>query len=138
MAQRVVMLSALNKDSGRVLRFNARPGQVLRFENLLIRVKACEANPPWEMPQDAAFVQIDEQKGAGVRRIFSGWLFAQKPGANALAHPRYDIWVMRCAMRFPEIGPDTIVAGKSASAANSLSSAPKSPEPAKAASNRAR
>lgn len=138
MAERVVTMAALNKDSGRVLRFNARPGQVLRFENLIIRVKACAANPPWEKPQEAAFVQVEEQKGEGQRRIFSGWLFAQAPGVNALEHPRYDVWVMRCAMRFPEIGPDTIVAGKGASAASSASSAPKSPDRPSAASNRAR
>lgn len=135
MAERLVGLAALNKDSGRVLRFNAKPGQYLRFESLLIRVKACEANPPWERPQNAAFIQVDEQKGESVRRIFSGWLYAENPGVNAVEHPRYDVWVTSCAMRFPEIGPATVVASKPASAASTASSAEKSPSAASASPN---
>ena len=39
-------------------------------------------------------VIIDEpQSGA---RQFDGWMVASSPALNALEHPRYDVWVMRC------------------------------------------
>ena len=28
--------------------------------------------------------------------IFSGWMLASSPALNALEHPRYDVWVLRC------------------------------------------
>ena len=35
------------------------------------------------------------------RRIFSGWLFKNKPSINVVEHPIYDVWVKSCAMEFP-------------------------------------
>lgn len=28
--------------------------------------------------------------------VFSGWMVASAPALNALDHPRYDVWVLRC------------------------------------------
>ena len=33
--------------------------------------------------------------------LFSGWMFASSPGLNALEHPVYDVWVIRCTERTP-------------------------------------
>ena len=30
------------------------------------------------------------------RDMFSGWMLASSPALNALEHPRYDVWVVRC------------------------------------------
>ena len=27
---------------------------------------------------------------------FAGWMIADSPALNALDHPRYDVWVLRC------------------------------------------
>ena len=35
------------------------------------------------------------------RRVFSGWLFKNKPSINVVEHSIYDVWVKSCAMRFP-------------------------------------
>ena len=28
--------------------------------------------------------------------VFEGWMVASSPALNALDHPRYDVWVIRC------------------------------------------
>ena len=28
--------------------------------------------------------------------LFEGWMVASSPALNALEHPRYDVWVLRC------------------------------------------
>jgi hypothetical protein len=133
MAQRVVGFAALDKRTGRVQAFTGKPGSIARWGALTIRVRACETTPPWERPSlTGAFLQVDvAQKRGGVRRAFSGWLFAESPSLNSFDHPVYDVWVKSCTMSFPDRGPDTVVVGRSAPApkpAASASSAPKSPE----------
>jgi hypothetical protein len=32
-----------------------------------------------------------------LKRIFSGWMFAESPGLNALQHPVFDLWLTECA-----------------------------------------
>ena len=140
MAERVVRLAALNKRNGATQEFTAHPGDSFRFATLTVRVRACETTPPWEARQTAAYLQIDDapaqvRKASShpVRRVFSGWMFAESPSLNPLEHPLYDVWVKSCTMRFPETGPDTVVEGRSAA---SQSKAAKSPDAPKAAASR--
>ena len=140
MGERVVRLAALNKRNGQTQEFSAHPGDILRFATLTVRVRACETTPPWEARQTAAYLQIDDApaqvraaKVQSVRRVFSGWMFAESPSLNPLEHPLYDVWVRSCAMRFPETGPDTVVEGRSAA---SQSNALKSADAPKAVSSR--
>jgi hypothetical protein len=140
MAERVVRLAALNKRNGQTQEFTAHPGDTLHFATLTVRVRACETTPPWEARQTAAYLQIDDapvqvrKTGANpVRRVFSGWMFAESPSLNPLEHPLYDVWVRSCTMRFPETGPDTVVEGRSAA---SQSKAAKSPDAARAAASK--
>ncbi len=132
-AERVVEIAALDKRTGQEQLFRGRPGQSFRFGGLDVTIRTCETTPPWEAPLTGAFVQISERSRSGTARIFSGWMFAQSPSLNPLEHPRYDVWVKSCAMRWPDTGPDTVVVGSA-----SRSSAPKSPEPSSATANNER
>lgn len=140
MAERIVVLSALNKRNGQTQQFSAKPGETLSFATLTVRVRACETTPPWEARQTAAYLQINDVpvrvragSGPGPRRVFSGWMFAESPSLNPLEHPLYDVWVKSCTMRFPETGPETVVEGRSDA---SQSKAAKSPGAAKALSSK--
>ena len=134
MAERVATFAVLNKQNGQTRQFAAKPGASVAHGRLTVRVRACEATPPWDRPWTGAFLQIDERlKQGGTKRVFSGWLFAESPSINSFDHPTYDVWVKSCAMSFPEAGPDTIVAGKSAPSDAKPSSAKKSASTAKAA-----
>ena len=64
-----------------------------------------ETTPPWEWPKlQGAFLQVDERLAGQVKRVFSGWLYAESPSLNVMQHPRYDVWLKSCTMRFPD-GP---------------------------------
>jgi hypothetical protein len=121
MAERVATLAVLNKQNGRTQTYALRPGTFVRSGALTLTLRACETTPPWDRPaQTGAFVQVDERlKDGSAKRRFSGWLFAESPSLNVFDHPVYDVWVRSCTMRFPETGPETVVAG-------SASKAPKS------------
>jgi hypothetical protein len=96
-AEPVALLQGLDKITARVSKFEAPVGTPVRFGTLSIRVRDCEKNPPEEMPESAAFLEIDEQHpGENSVRVFSGWMFASSPALSALEHPVYDVNVLDC------------------------------------------
>ncbi len=123
MAQRVAVLGLLNKRNGVSRDLTMRPGQARRVGDTVIRLRACEHTAPWEQQTlTGALVQLDVQ-GVGVdrnwRRVFSGWLYKERPELNVVLHPVYDVWVKSCTMSFPQTGPDTVSAGAPSSAKKS-------------------
>ncbi len=135
-AQRDVVIGAINKRTGETRSFAGHPGQMFDFGSLHVVVRTCETTPPWEQRQTAAFLLIDEKMLRGpARRVFSGWMFAESPSLHPLEHPRYDIWVKSCTMRFPETGPDTVSAGRSDTSPAKRSSAKKSADTVSAVAN---
>lgn len=133
MAQRVATLGVLNKRNGRARDVTMKPGQTLRVGDVVLHLKACEQTAPWEQEHyTGAFVQVDIAGADKVwRRVFSGWLFKERPGLNVVQHPIYDVWTKSCAMTFPEGGPESTAAGIAVNAASApRSSAKKSPDAA--------
>ncbi len=137
MAERVATIGALDKRTGTERDFALHPGENARFGALTIRLRACEATPAWQAPETGGFVQIDQDlRKGGMRRVFSGWVFATSPSLDAWEDPNYDVWIKACTMRFPETGPDTVAAGSDASGTGTPSKAKKSPRlPIASASN---
>jgi hypothetical protein len=128
MAQRVAIIALLNKRNGLTRDLSMKPGEALRLGDVIVRLRACEATAPWESPAETgAFVQLDlrDPRTDKWRRVFSGWLFKQRPERNVVEHPIYDVWVKSCAMSWPESGPDTVSIGKSG--ASSAAKSPASP-----------
>ena len=124
MAERVAVLGLLNKRNGESREVTVKPGQSVRVGDVVMRLAACERTAPWEPePLTGAFVQMGV-RGADRRwrRVFSGWLFKERPGLNVVQHPVYDVWTKSCAMSFPAAGPDT----ETLSAPASRSRAPQS------------
>ncbi len=128
MAQRVAGLRLLNKRNGQMRELSLRPGQAVRYGDVVVRLRACETTAPWEVQQlTGAFVQVDVRNPQGqVQRVFSGWLYKEAPSLNVVEHPIYDVWPMSCAMTHPGGGEP---AGRPAS---NRSSAPNSAGPAPA------
>ena len=132
MAERVATLGILNKRNGLYRDLVMKPGQAVRIGDLVVRLKACETTASWEAePYTGAFVQVivhgSDDKW---RKVFSGWLFKESPSLNTVEHPIYDVWTKACAMKHPDVGPDTIVLRGDVSASNNRSSAAKSPDAA--------
>lgn len=128
MAQRTATLGLLNKRNGVARDIVLQPGKAMRVGDVIVRLRACEQTAPWEQDHyTGAFVQVDIAGSDRVwRRVFSGWLFKERPALNVVQHPVYDVWVKSCAMTFPSGGPDTVAAEEG----GARSSAKKSPVPA--------
>ena len=114
MAQRVAVVGLLNKRNGQTRALVMKPGQAQRVGDAVVRVRACETTAPWEnTPETGAFVQLDVRSAGSGKwyRVFSGWLFRNRPERNVVEHPIYDVWVRECRMTWPETGPDTLKPG---------------------------
>lgn len=127
MAERVAVIGVLNKRNGIARDLTMKPGQALRWGNVIVRLRACEQTAPWEPEMlTGAFIQVDVQNTKQEwRRVFSGWVFKESPSLNAVEHPIYDVWTKACAMKFPDSAPGTVTLD-GARAASSRSSAKKS------------
>jgi hypothetical protein len=136
---RVLVVGALAKRTGETRSYTLKPGQYVDFAGIRITARSCETTPPWERPKlSGAFLQVDERLGAAaggqMRRVFSGWLFAESPSLNVMQHPRYDVWLKSCTMRFPDgpsprpvpsASPALSTAKKSAEADTAAASSPR-------------
>jgi hypothetical protein len=93
----VAELQMLDKVTARVSVLRATVGQPAQFGTLSILVTACNARPPDEVPDAAAYLEIgDSRRPAGQQTVFRGWMFANAPGVSMLEHPVYDVRVLDC------------------------------------------
>lgn len=104
MEERVAVIGVLNKRNGLVRDVTLKPGESIRIGRAVIRLRACERTAQWESPPETgAFVQLlvldygQEQW----RRVFSGWLFKERPDRNVVQHPIYDVFIRSCTMSWP-------------------------------------
>lgn len=95
--RRVAQLQTLDKVTARVSVLQATVDRPASFGTLTIRVRACNARAPDEVPDAAAWMEItDSRAPAGSPPAFRGWMFANAPAVSMLEHPVYDIRVLEC------------------------------------------
>jgi hypothetical protein len=105
----VLVMTGLDKITGRPTRLVARLNQPVQFATLTITARYCYSTPPSETPETSAFLQIDDRRpDQPERRVFSGWMYASSPGLNAMQHPLYDVWVISCSANAPEAVRPTV------------------------------
>ena len=93
----VAVMQLLDKITARVSRFEAPVGRAVSFGTLSLVVRDCEKSAPEDRPENAAFVQIYENRpGEEQARLFSGWMFSSSPALSALEHPVYDVTLLDC------------------------------------------
>ena len=136
MPDRVAVLGFLNKRNGITRDIRIKPGQSVRVNNAIVRLRACETTAPWESEKlTGAFIQLDvQQPDSSWKRFFSGWVYKESPSLNVVEHPVYDVWPKSCAMTYPSAAgePAAPVASSNRSSA-SRSGAAEREEPAAAA-----
>ncbi|MEJ2125770.1 MAG: DUF2155 domain-containing protein [Alphaproteobacteria bacterium] len=93
----IAVFAALNKVTARIKPLEIKIGETVEFGTLKVTPRVCNTRPGTEMPVTAAFVEVDEiQIDKSEKRIFTGWMFAQNPGAHAVEHPVFDVWLTGC------------------------------------------
>ena len=69
--------------------------------------RVCYSRPKNEEPKTDSFVEVDEiTLDRKIRRIFTGWMFAESPGLNAVEHAVYDVWLKGCKQKSDVPPPD--------------------------------
>jgi len=93
----VAVFAALDKVTARTSKFEVPLNSTVQFGALKVTPRACYSRPPEEQPKTTSFVEVDEiQLDGAERRIFTGWMFAESPGLNAVEHPVFDVWLTDC------------------------------------------
>ena len=94
---RVAIFSALDKVTATIKTLEIPINETKQFGALKVTPRVCYSRPQTEQPKTTSFVEVDEVGLEGTeKRIFTGWMFAQSPGLNAVEHPIYDIWLSDC------------------------------------------
>ena len=91
------IFDGLDKITGRIISFEVAINETVQFGALQITPRVCYSRPLTEAPQTDAFAQVDElDEQKKLKRIFSGWMFADSPGLHGIEHPIFDIWLTGC------------------------------------------
>jgi hypothetical protein len=93
----IALFSGLDKITGVTTSFEVPIGEEKAFGFFKVKPFVCFTRPITEEPKTASFVQVDVEDAAGKRnQLFSGWMFAESPGLNAIEHPIFDVWLTGC------------------------------------------
>ena len=96
-AEPIAVMQGLDKITARISRFDLPIGKPANFFTLSVVVRDCERSAPEDRPENAAFVEIYENRPGEERsRLFSGWMFSSSPALSALEHPVYDVNLLEC------------------------------------------
>lgn len=90
-------LQAMDKITGKVSIVEAPVNSEVTFGSFSIVVRSCKTRSPEEAPENFAFVDVvDNYKSENPVNIFRGWMMSSSPALNAVAHPIYDVWLLKC------------------------------------------
>lgn len=96
-ANPVAVFSGIDKITGRITTFDVYIGETVQFGALQVTPRVCYNRDDTEAQKTTTFVEVDEiTLDRKIRRIFTGWMFADSPGLNAVEHPVYDVWLQSC------------------------------------------
>ncbi len=87
-------LRVLDKLTGAVIDMSLNTGEtgVIGFlEVTLVQCRYPAANPSGDAYSEVVVFYRDQDAP-----VFAGWMFASSPALNAMDHPRYDVWPLRC------------------------------------------
>ena len=89
-----VQLKGLDKVSGEVTDLDLTRGETKPVGRLEVTLEDCRYPEDNIAGEGFAWLTIRDPSRDLV--LFDGWMVASSPALNALDHPRYDIWVIRC------------------------------------------
>lgn len=104
----VAEFTGVDKITGRIITFDVYIDETVQFGALQVTPRVCYSRPVTEEPKTDSFVEVDEiTLDRKIRRIFSGWMFAESPGLNAVEHAVYDVWLKACKQSSDVPAPKT-------------------------------
>jgi hypothetical protein len=104
----VAEFAGIDKITGRIITFDVYIDETVQFGALQVTPRVCYSRPKEEEPKTDSFVEVDEiTLDRKIQRIFTGWMFAESPGLNAVEHAVYDVWLKACKQRSDVPPPET-------------------------------
>jgi hypothetical protein len=104
----VAEFTGVDKITGRIITFDVYVDETVQFGALQVTPRVCYSAPDTEEPKTDSFVEVDEiTLDRKIRRIFTGWMFAESPGLNAVEHAVYDVWLKACKQESDVPPPET-------------------------------
>lgn len=88
------LLRGLDKINGTSEDMDLATGEAAELGKLTVRLRECRYPAGNAAGEAYAFLTIRE--GDAPDPVFEGWMIASSPALNAMEHPRYDVWVLRC------------------------------------------
>jgi hypothetical protein len=88
------VLRILDKINGEVE--DLRVGNGTSANQWRLQIDLGECRYPSGNPAGDAFAFLTLRHQGLEEPLFRGWMIASAPALNALDHPRYDVWVIRC------------------------------------------
>lgn len=87
-------LRVLDKITGRTEDIELATGETKSIGLLAITLSECRY--PSGNPSGDAFALLTIVYNNAADPVFRGWMVASAPALNAMDHPRYDVWALRC------------------------------------------
>ncbi|WP_342076165.1 DUF2155 domain-containing protein [Yoonia sp. SS1-5] len=87
-------LRVLDKLTGTVTDLSLQVGQTSNLGYLEVTLVQCRY--PTDNPSGDAFAEVVVFYRDDDAPSFAGWMLASAPALNAMDHPRYDVWPLRC------------------------------------------
>ena len=88
-------LRVLDKITGRTQDIEFANGQTRTVGLLSVTMSECRF-PSGNRTGDA-YTLLTVVYNNAANPVFQGWMVASAPALNALDHPRYDVWALRCS-----------------------------------------
>lgn len=88
------IIRVLDKIYGTTSDLDLRSGETGEVGLLTVTMGECRV--PADNPAGDAFALVSIRTGSDETALFEGWLIASAPALNAMDHPRYDVWALRC------------------------------------------
>ena len=96
----VAEFAGIDKITGRITTFDVYVDETVQYGALQVTPKVCYSRDASEVQKIDGFIEVDEiTLYRKIRRIFSGWMFADSPGLNAVEHAIYDVWLTGCKQK---------------------------------------
>ncbi|MBR2299036.1 MAG: DUF2155 domain-containing protein [Alphaproteobacteria bacterium] len=93
----MAQMQAMDKITGRVSIIEVPVNGAVSFGTFSIVVRSCKARTEEEIPENFAFVDVtDKSFDKEEYNIFKGWMLSSSPAVNAVEHPIYDVWLLKC------------------------------------------
>ena len=91
-------IKILDKISSKNNLLKLKNGELIQFNDLVIKSLKCKNSEFDDNPEITAYIQVSDltNKNNDEVFVFNGWMFSSSPSIAPFDHPVYDVWLVKC------------------------------------------